>query len=67
MFPRIVLLSGGLGGARLVPALREFVSSGQLSVVANTGDDLTWFGLRISPDVDAILYSLAGLWNAEAG
>jgi LPPG:FO 2-phospho-L-lactate transferase len=67
VFPQIVLLSGGFGGARLVPALREFVVSGQLSVVANTGDDLTWFGLRISPDVDAILYSLAGRWNAEAG
>jgi LPPG:FO 2-phospho-L-lactate transferase len=67
VFPRIVLLSGGFGGARLVPALREFAGSGQLSVVANTGDDLTWFGLRISPDVDAILYSLAGRWNAEAG
>jgi LPPG:FO 2-phospho-L-lactate transferase len=66
-FPRIVVLSGGLGGARLVPALREFAASDQLSVVANTGDDLTWFGLRICPDVDAILYSLAGLWNAEAG
>jgi LPPG:FO 2-phospho-L-lactate transferase len=67
VFPRIVVLSGGLGGARLVPALREFTASGQLSVIANTGDDLTWFGLRICPDVDAILYSLAGLWNAEAG
>jgi LPPG:FO 2-phospho-L-lactate transferase len=67
VFPRIVLLSGGFGGARLVPALRESVSSGQLSVIANTGDDLTWFGLRICPDVDAVLYSLAGRWNAEAG
>lgn len=67
MFPRIVLLSGGLGGARLVSTLRESISSGHLSVIANTGDDLTWFGLRICPDVDAILYSLAGLWNAEAG
>jgi LPPG:FO 2-phospho-L-lactate transferase len=67
VFPRIVLLSGGFGGARLVPALRELVASGHLSVIANTGDDLTWFGLRVCPDVDAILYSLAGLWNAEAG
>lgn len=67
MFPRIALLSGGLGGARLVTALRESVAPGQLSVIANTGDDLTWYGLRICPDVDAILYSLAGVWNAEAG
>ena len=67
MFPRIVLLSGGFGGARLVTALSESTASGYLSVIANTGDDLTWFGMRICPDVDAILYSLAGLWNAEAG
>ena len=67
MFPRIVLLSGGFGGARLVTALSESVAPGHLSVIANTGDDLTWFGLRICPDVDAVLYSLAGLWDAEAG
>jgi LPPG:FO 2-phospho-L-lactate transferase len=67
VFPRIVLLSGGFGGARLVTALCESIASGQLSVIANTGDDLTWFGMRICPDLDAVLYSLAGLWNAEAG
>jgi LPPG:FO 2-phospho-L-lactate transferase len=67
VFPRIVLLSGGLGGARLVTALSESIAPGHLSVIANTGDDLTWFGMRICPDMDAILYSLAGLWNAEAG
>lgn len=66
VFPRIVLLSGGFGGARLVTSLRES-AAGNLSVIVNTGDDLTWFGLRICPDVDAILYSLAGRWNAEAG
>jgi LPPG:FO 2-phospho-L-lactate transferase len=67
VFPQIVLLSGGFGGARLVTELRESAASGHLSVIANTGDDLTWFGLRICPDMDAILYALAGLWNAEAG
>jgi LPPG:FO 2-phospho-L-lactate transferase len=67
VFPRIVLLSGGFGGARLVTALSESIASGHLSVIANTGDDLTWFGMRVCPDMDAILYSLAGLWNAEAG
>lgn len=65
--PRIVLLSGGFGGARLVTALSQSIASGHLSVIANTGDDLTWFGMRVCPDMDAILYSLAGLWNAEAG
>jgi len=67
VFPRIVLLSGGFGGARLVTALSKSIAPGHLSVIANTGDDLTWFGMRICPDVDAILYSLAGLWNAETG
>lgn len=67
MFPRVVLLSGGFGGARLVAALSESIASGHLSVIANTGDDLTWFGMHICPDMDAILYSLAGRWNAETG
>lgn len=66
-FPRVVLLTGGFGGARIAPALRDAVSPGQLSVIANVGDDLTWFGLRICPDVDSVLYSLAGLWDGEAG
>lgn len=67
VFPRIVLLSGGFGGARLVTALSKAIAPGHLSVIANTGDDLTWFGMRVCPDMDAILYSLAGLWNAETG
>jgi LPPG:FO 2-phospho-L-lactate transferase len=67
VFSRIVLLSGGFGGARLVSALSEAVAPGRLAVIANTGDDLTWFGLRVCPDVDAILYSLAGVWNSDAG
>lgn len=67
MFPRIVLLTGGFGGARLIPALRDAASPGQLSVIGNVGDDLTWFGLRVCPDVDSILYSLAGLWDSQTG
>ena len=66
-FPRIVLLTGGFGGARIAPALSDAVSPGQLSVIANVGDDLTWFGLRICPDVDSVLYSLAGLWDGQTG
>jgi LPPG:FO 2-phospho-L-lactate transferase len=66
-FPRIVLLTGGFGGARLIPALADAVPSGCLSVIANVGDDLTWFGLRVCPDVDSILYSLAGLWDGATG
>jgi LPPG:FO 2-phospho-L-lactate transferase len=62
-----VLLTGGFGGARMAPALSDAVSPGRLSVIANVGDDLTWFGLRICPDVDSVLYSLAGLWDGQTG
>lgn len=65
--PRIVILSGGFGGARLIPAMSETVPPGNLTVIANVGDDLTWFGLRICPDVDSILYALAGLWDRATG
>lgn len=65
--PRVVLLSGGFGGARLVPALGEALQAGSLSVIANVGDDLEWFGLRVCPDVDSILYALAGRWHEAAG
>ena len=66
-FPRVAVLSGGFGGARLIPAMSDTVLSGNLTVIANVGDDLTWFGLRVCPDVDSILYSLAGLWDQAAG
>lgn len=63
---RIVLLTGGLGGARLAPALASRCGR-RLTVVANVGDDLTWRTLRVCPDVDTVLYSLAGVWDAERG
>lgn len=67
MFPRTALLTGGFGGARLITALRAAVPPGHLSVIANVGDDLNWFGLRVCPDVDSILYALAGRWDDRAG
>ena len=60
---KVVLLAGGLGGARLAPALGRLVGPGRLTVIANVGDDLNWMSLRICPDVDSIVYSLAGLWD----
>jgi len=65
--PRIVLLAGGLGGARLAPALSREIGPGRLSVVANVGDDLDWQGLRVCPDLDSIAYALAGLWHGDRG
>ena len=58
--PRITLLSGGVGGARLASGLKHALPAGALTVVVNTGDDLTWWGLRVCPDLDTVTYTLAG-------
>lgn len=64
----MVLLTGGLGGARLAPALRDALAgTGHLTVIANVGDDVSMFGLRVCPDLDSVLYALAGEWNASQG
>ena len=58
------MLCGGLGGARLAPHL---ASRHRLTAVCNVADDLTWMGLHISPDVDSVLYALAGCFDEERG
>lgn len=63
----VVLLTGGLGGARLAPALAKELGSGRLTVVTNPGDDFTWYGVRVWPDFDSVVYALAGLWDADRG
>jgi LPPG:FO 2-phospho-L-lactate transferase len=63
----VVLLTGGLGGARLAPRLRDVLGPGRLTVIANVGDDLEWLGLRVCPDVDSVLYALAGCWDEARG
>jgi LPPG:FO 2-phospho-L-lactate transferase len=63
----IAVLAGGVGGARFVQALTEVVSPGDVTVIANVGDDLEVHGLHISPDLDTLLYTLAGLGDAERG
>ncbi|QKE85518.1 2-phospho-L-lactate transferase [Arthrobacter sp. NEB 688] len=63
---RITALAGGVGGARFVRGLRHHLDTTpgledtEVTVVANTGDDITLFGLRVSPDVDTLLYTLGG-------
>jgi len=64
---QVALLAGGLGGARLAPALSEAVGRERLTVIANVGDDLEWMGLRVCPDLDSIVYALAGSWDRERG
>jgi LPPG:FO 2-phospho-L-lactate transferase len=63
----IVVLTGGTGGAKFLDGLRQIVSDQQLTLVVNTGDDLEWWGLYVSPDLDSITYVLAGLLSRERG
>lgn len=63
----IVALAGGVGGARLAVGLAAVLRPAQLSVVVNTGDDFEHLGLHISPDLDTVMYTLAGVNNPETG
>jgi LPPG:FO 2-phospho-L-lactate transferase len=64
---RVLALSGGIGGAKLALGLRNIAPAGKLTIVANTGDDFEHLGLHVSPDVDTLLYTLAGLDNLDTG
>ena len=64
---RIVALSGGVGGAKFVHGVTTARPGCQLSVIVNTADDFSMFGLHISPDVDTVMYTLAGLASADTG
>ena len=64
---RVTLLSGGVGGAKLAAGLYDLLRPGELTVVGNVGDDLEILGLHVSPDLDSLLYGLAGLNDAERG
>ena len=64
---KVALLSGGTGGARLAAGLSAVLPAGDLSVIANTADDEEFWGLLVSPDVDAILYRLSGIFNEASG
>jgi LPPG:FO 2-phospho-L-lactate transferase len=63
----IVALSGGIGGAKLALGLSHVLPPEELLIVANTGDDFEHLGLAISPDIDTLTYTLAGLDNPELG
>ncbi len=63
----VLALSGGVGGAKLALGLDRILVPGQLTVVANTGDDFEYLGLHISPDIDSVLYALAGVNNPATG
>jgi len=64
---KIVALAGGVGGAKLAEGLAQLLPPDDLTVVVNTGDDFEHLGLSISPDVDTVCYSLAGMANPDTG
>ncbi len=63
----IVALAGGVGGAKLVDGLARCLSPGELLTAVNTGDDFEHLGLHISPDLDTVMYTLAGRANPATG
>ena len=64
---KIVALAGGVGGAKLADGLARLSPTPTLTVVVNTGDDFTLFGLNISPDLDTVCYNLAGFEDPATG
>jgi LPPG:FO 2-phospho-L-lactate transferase len=64
---KVVVLSGGGGGARFAYGMADALPPGDLTVIGNVGDDLEILGLRVSPDLDSLLYTLAGLIDEERG
>jgi LPPG:FO 2-phospho-L-lactate transferase len=64
---KVVVLSGGVGGARFIQGLVEVVEPRDVTVIGNVGDDVEVLGLHVSPDLDSILYALAGLNDEERG
>ena len=67
MSRRIVVLTGGVGGAKLVLGLIHAVPAGEVTAIVNTGDDFEHLGLAVSPDIDTLLYTLSGKANAGQG
>jgi LPPG:FO 2-phospho-L-lactate transferase len=63
----ITALAGGVGAARFLTGLVKLVSEKDLSIIVNTGDDIEMFGLHVSPDIDIVTYTLAGIVDEEKG
>jgi LPPG:FO 2-phospho-L-lactate transferase len=64
---RVALLAGGTGAAKLAVGFQDALAPGELSVVTNTADDVDFWGLRVCPDTDSVLFRLAGIFNEQAG
>ncbi|MFE3830021.1 2-phospho-L-lactate transferase [Streptomyces sp. NPDC059092] len=64
---RIVVLAGGIGGARFLRGLKQAAPDADVTVIGNTGDDIHLFGLKVCPDLDTVMYTLGGGINEEQG
>jgi LPPG:FO 2-phospho-L-lactate transferase len=64
---KVLALCGGIGGAKLALGLAAELPAEDLAIMVNTGDDFSHYGLAISPDIDTVLYTLAGISNRELG
>ncbi|MEU9144854.1 2-phospho-L-lactate transferase [Streptomyces sp. NPDC048349] len=64
---RIVVLAGGIGGARFLRGLKSAVPDADITVIGNTGDDIHLFGLKVCPDLDTVMYTLGGGINEDQG
>ena len=67
MSTHVAALSGGIGGAKLALGLYRILPPDSLTVACNTGDDFEHLGLSVSPDLDTVMYTLAGIANPETG
>jgi len=64
---KIIALAGGIGASKLLLGLASVMPPEDITIIANTGDDIELFGLRICPDIDTVTYTLAGVINEETG
>ena len=64
---RCIAFTGGVGGAKLVLGLAQILPPEELLIAVNTGDDFEHLGLTICPDIDTVLYTLAGISNPDTG
>jgi LPPG:FO 2-phospho-L-lactate transferase len=64
---RITVLAGGVGAARFLRGLKKAAPDAEITVIGNTGDDITLFGLRVCPDLDTVMYTLGGGINEDQG
>lgn len=65
--PHLVVLAGGIGGARFIGGLRTAAPDARITVIANTADDIWLFGLRVCPDLDTLMYTLGGVADHNRG